>query len=329
MRAFRFGFQIRQETAAELRLTARSAEAAGVDVISTWDHVGDGWAPLSPLLAMAECTTRLRICPLVLNNDFHHPVHLARELASIDHLSGGRLEVGIGAGHAFPEYTAVGQSFDPPPVRKARMAEAVEILRRLLDGEEVSFAGEHYQLDHARTMRALQPRVPIMVAVNGRTALAHAARHADSLGLTMLGRTLADSHRHAVRWEPDRLDRTVAFIREQASGRDVELNALVQRIVVTDDRVAAAQEMVNGVEGLTLEDALATPFLALGTHAEIADHLQRCRARWGISYFTVRDVAAFAPVIDRLRRAEAGSVGSESNEDEHAAEHRHDAEQHA
>ena len=168
-----------------------------------------------------------------------------------------------------------------------------------------------------------------MVAVNGRAALAHAAQHADIVGLTMLGRTLEDGQRHAVRWEADRLDRTVSFIREQAGGRDVELNALVQRIVVTDDRAAAAQELVNAVEGLTLEDALSTPFLALGKHAEIADHLQRCRARWGISYYTVRDVPAFVPVIDRLRRAEACSVRSESNEDEHAAEHRHDAEQHA
>jgi probable F420-dependent oxidoreductase len=325
MGTFRFGFQVRQETAAELRATARAAEDAGFDVISTWDHVVDGWAPLAPLLAMAECTTRLRICPLVLNNDFHHPVHLARELASIDHLSGGRLEVGIGAGHAFTEYAAIGQAFDPPVVRKARLAEGVEILRRLLDGEEVSFAGEHYRLTGARTMRALQERVPIMVAVNGRAALAHAAQHADIIGLTMLGRTLEDGQRHAVRWEAERLDHTVAYIREQAGGRDLELNALVQRVVVTDDRVGAAQELVSGVEGLTLEDALATPFLALGTHAEIADHLRACRERWGISYYTVRDIAAFAPVIDRLRRL----VRSEGNEDEHAAEHRHDAEQHA
>ncbi len=301
MRAFRFGFQVRQETADELRATARAAEAAGFDVISTWDHVVDGWGPLSPLLAMADATTRLRICPLVLNNDFHHPVHLARELASIDHLTGGRLELGIGAGHAFTEYAAIGQTFDPPAVRKARLAEAVQILRRLLDGEEVSVAGEHYHLNNARTKRALQEHLPIMVAVNGRAALAHAAQHADIIGLTMLGRTLEDGQRHAVRWEADRLDRTVSFIREQAGTRDVELNALVQRIVITDGRVAAAQEMVNGVEGLTLSDALATPFLALGTHDQIADHLRMCRDRWGISYYTVRDIPAFAPVIDRLR----------------------------
>src|SRR5260370_26370579 len=155
MRAFRFGFQIRQETAAELRLTARAAEAAGFDVISTWDHVGDGWAPLSPLLAMAECTARLRLCPLVLNNDFHHPVHLARELASIDHLSGGRLEVGIGAGHAFTEYAAIGQAFDPPVVRKARLAEGVGVRRRLMDGERGSSSGERNRLRGADTSRAL------------------------------------------------------------------------------------------------------------------------------------------------------------------------------
>ena len=94
VRAFRFGFQIRQASADELRDLARRAEAAGFDVLHTWDHVVDGWAPLAPLLAAADCTTRLRVCPLVLNNDFHHPVHLAREPASIDHLSGGRLEVG-------------------------------------------------------------------------------------------------------------------------------------------------------------------------------------------------------------------------------------------
>ena len=307
MRPFRFGFQVRQASADELRALAREAEAAGFDVISTWDHVVDGWAPLAPLLAMADCTTRLRICPLVLNNDFHHPVHLARELASIDQLSGGRLEVGIGAGHAFTEYAAIGQPFDPPAVRKARLAEAVEILRRLLDGEEVTFAGEHYRLERVRTLRARQQRVPILVAVNGRRALAHAARHADIIGLAMLGRTLEDGQRHEVRWQADRLDRTVAFLRDQAGERSAapELNALVQAVVITNDRPGAARELTRQVVGLTVEDALATPFLALGTHDEIAEHLLACRRRWGISYVTVRELGAFAPVIERLKHADA------------------------
>src|SRR5918911_1315856 len=283
MRPFRFGFQVRQASADELRELARRAEAAGFDVISTWDHVVDGWAPLAPLLAMADCTTRLRACPLVLNNDFHHPVHLARELASIDHLSNGRLEVGIGAGHAFTEYAAIGQPFDPPAVRKARLAEAVEILRRLLDGEDVTFTRQHYRLERVRTLRARQERVPILVAVNGRAALAHAARHADIIGLAMLGRTLEDGQRHEVRWQADRLERTVAFIRDQAGerGAALELNALVQVVVITDDRLGAAQELTKQVVGLTVEDALATPFLALGTHDEIVEQLLACRRRWG------------------------------------------------
>jgi len=309
MHSFRFGFQIGDVAADGLRALARAVEDAGFDVIHTWDHVLDGWAPLAPLVAMADYTERLRICPLVLNNDFHNPVHLARELASIDHLSDGRLEVGIGAGHAFPEYAATGQRFDPPSVRKARLMEAVELLCRLLDGEEVTFDGEHYRLDGVRILRALQERVPILVGVNGPRALAHAARHADTIGLTMLGRTLEGGQRHEARWAADRLDRTVAYIRNQAGERraQLELNALVQFVVITDDRKAAAQQVADRVHGLTVEDALATPFLALGTHDQIADHLLACRERWGISYYGVRELEAFAPVIDRLRRADASS----------------------
>ncbi len=222
----------------------------------------------------------------------------------MDHLSGGRLEVGIGAGHSFTEYQAIGQAFDPPAVRKSRLAESTEILRRLLDGETVTHNGEHYQLDNVRTLRSMQEHLPLLVGVNGKSALAHAARHADIVGLTMLGRTLEDGQRHEVRWEAERLDATINHIREEAGSRweDLELNVLVQAIVVTDDRQAVAREQVRrALGGLSVEDALSTPFLAIGTHAEIADHLVECSNRWGISYFSVRDIAAFAPVIQRLR----------------------------
>lgn len=304
MRQFRFGFQVAECSADELRSQAQAAETAGFDVIHSWDHVVDGWSPLTPLMAIADCTTSIRLCPLVLNNDFHHPVHLAQELASLDHLSGGRLEVGIGAGHSFTEYAAIGQAFDPPAVRKARLAESTEILRRLLDGETVTHNGEHYQLDNVRTLRSMQEHLPLLVGVNGKSALAHAARHADIVGLTMLGRTLEDGQRHEVRWEAERLDATINHIREEAGSRweDLELNVLVQAIVVTDDRQAVAQEQVRrALGGLSVDDALSTPFLAIGTHDEIADHLVECSNRWGISYFSVRDIAAFAPVIQRLR----------------------------
>lgn len=300
MRPFRFGYQIHGGTAAELRDEARAAEDAGFDVISSWDHVGESWTPLLPLLAVAEATTRIRVCPLVVNNDFHHPVQVAAQVANLDHLTGGRVELGVGAGHSFPEYAAIGVRFDPPAVRKARLAESVEIIGRLLAGEEVTWSSAHYQLDHVRTMRSLQDRLPILVGVNGRRALAHAARQATTIGLTMLGRTLADGQSHEVRWEPERLDATVQHIRSSAAGRDVELNALVQRVAVTGDRRAAAEELATVVPSLRVEDALETPFLAVGTHDEIADHLRRCRERWGITYFTFRSIDDVRPVIDRL-----------------------------
>ena len=300
---FRFGYQMNVAGADELITAARAAEAAGFDVVHTSDHVSEGWSPLAPLVAVAAATERVRLCPLVLNNDFHHPVHLAREVAAIDHLTGGRIELGIGAGHSFTEYEAIGLRFDPPAVRKARMGESVEILHRLLDGEEVSWHGDHYELRAVRTMRSCQDHLPILVGVNGRATLAHAARHADIVGFTMFGPTLPDGQRHETRWEADRLDRTVAFVDEQARGRSapIEKHALIQAVVVTDDRQGTAAEFVARGVAPTVDDALATPFLAIGNHDDIADHLRTCRDRWGISYFTVRDVESFSPVIERLR----------------------------
>ena len=266
------------------------------------DHVGAEAAVLTSLAAVAGSTNRIRLCPLVLNNDLRHPVVFAQELATLDHLSGGRLEIGIGAGHAFTEYEAIGQRFDPPAIRKARLAESVEILRRLLDGERVNHLGEHYQLHDAFTLRSVQDHVPILVGVNGKKALAHAARNADIVAPTMLGRTLLDGQRHEVRWEAVRLDDTVAWIRHQAAERwlDLELHALVQSVVVTDDRHDAAKRIAMRT-GMALDDILATPFLCIGTPEEIADHLIACRERWGISYYSVRVIDTFAPVIERLR----------------------------
>jgi probable F420-dependent oxidoreductase len=307
VRPFRFGFQLQTDDPAELRRQSNDAQSVGFDVLCSWDHLGEHFSALAPLVAAAQWTDTIRLCPLVVNNDFHHPALLAQELATLDRLSSGRLEVGIGAGHAFTEYRAAGIDFDPPAVRKARLAKSVEILRQLLDGDTVSFAGEHYQLDGVKVLSPHQEHVPIFVGVNGRGPLAHAALHADTIGLTLLGRTLADGQRHAVRWEPERLDATVAWIAQHAAARSgpLELNALVQAVVVTDDRVGAGEHLAAAVTGLSVSDALSTPFLALGTRDDIAAHLLMCRERWGISYFVFREIESVAPVIDRLRRADS------------------------
>ena len=307
MRSLRFGHQLAGAAdGAELVARARAAEAAGFDVVHTWDHLGHephDWPPLTPLATIAAATERIRLCPLVLNNDFHHPVHLARELVALDRLSGGRLEVGIGAGHSAPEYAAVGRAFDPPAVRKARMAEAVAVLAELLAGRAVTHDGAHYQFEGAAVGQPTQDHVPILVGVSGRDALARAAATADIIGLTGLGRTLPDGHRHTVNWDPGRLDATIAHLCQAAGERwdQLELNALVQAVIVTDDRRVAAAELASRVEGLTTEHALEAPFVAIGTHDEIADHLLRCRDRWNISYFSARIIDDLAPVIDLVR----------------------------
>ncbi len=303
-RPLRFGLQLASTGVADVVATARRAEAAGFDVVHTFDHLGAGLLPpLTPLAAIALATDRIRLCPLVVNNDLRHPVDVARDVVAIDHLSSGRMELGIGAGHSFTEYQALGLAFDPPAVRKARLAESVEVLRRLLDGKTVDHAGEHYTLRGAAVGASLQDRLPILVGVNGPVALDHASRHADVVGLTMLGRTLPDGQRHETRWDAARLDDTVAHIRASAcaAGRDPEIQALVQSVQVTDDRDRVVRTFVEQHYAPTVDDALATPFLAVGTHEQIARHLHECRERWGITYFSVRDLDAFAPVIALTR----------------------------
>lgn len=301
MRPFRFAFQASATDPAEVIRSAQMAEGRGFQVVQMGDHLGSHPGILTSLAAIAGSTNRVRLCPLVLNNDLRHPVVLAQELATLDHLCGGRLEVGIGAGHAFTEYDAIGQRFDLPAVRKDRLAESVEILRLLLDGGSVTRDGVHYQLRGAATITPAQAHVPILVGVNGRSALAHAARHADIVAPTMFGRTLADGQHHEVRWEAARLDDTMAWIRDQAAERwaHLELHALVQSVVVTRDRRSSASEFASRT-AMTVEDILSTPFLCIGTHEEMAEHLLACRERWGFSYYSVRDIDSFSPVLEHL-----------------------------
>lgn len=302
MRPFRFGFQSNTDDVAEVVRSARAAEAAGFDIFQVGDHVGTQLSPFVTLAAAAAATSTIRLGTLVLNNDLRHPVAVAQEVATLDRVSGGRVELGIGAGHSFTEYAAIGMAFEPPAVRKARLAEAVEILRPLLDGHDVDYSGAHYRVSGARTLRPVQQRLPLLVGVNGRWALSHAANHADTVALTMLGRTLEDGQHHEMRWEAARLDATIEHIRAASGDRwpQLELHALVQAVLDTDTRSRVAEDL-SGQLATSVPDLMATPFLCLGTREEMARHLLACRERWGISYFTVRDIDVFAPVMSLAR----------------------------
>ncbi len=284
--------------------TARRAEAAGFDVLSCWDHLGSPWSAIAPLAMALGATDRLRVATAVLNNDFRHPIEVAREFQCLHDLSGGRVEVGLGAGHSAPEYASIGLPFDPPAVRKERMMSSLAVLHSLFHTGAADHHDEHYDLTGATVARREDlPPVRLLAGVNGRRWLARAAEWADVLGPTMLGRTHADGARHDVRFEPRRLDELMAGLRTDLGDRmdELEWNALVQMVIVTDDRERAAAELAEGIPTLDAADALETPFLAIGTHDEIADHWRMVRERWGFSYFTVRSLDEVVPIIETLR----------------------------
>ncbi len=304
-RPVRFGAQIRTNGVLDPIDAARRAERAGFDVVLVPDHVGPGRSPIPTLSAIASATETVRVGTFVLNADMRNPVQLAWEATTLDHLSGGRFELGLGAGHTPQEYARTGIELRPPAVRKAALREYLQIVRGLLDGETVSFHGEHHRVEGAHVDRSLQDRLPILVGGNGRALLEHAGAHADIIGLQGLGRTLSDGHSHEVRWTTDHLDAQIEQVRFGAVGRfaDVELNALVQVVAITDDRTSALRALSDEVDGLDVEELDASPYVLIGSVDEISDKILRCRDRWGITYFVVRTIDGFDDVIRTVRSA--------------------------
>ncbi|MEM9516073.1 MAG: TIGR03621 family F420-dependent LLM class oxidoreductase [Actinomycetota bacterium] len=302
VRDFRFGLAISNGFSDDPVKAAREAEASGFDVVVIGDHIGPEFAPMPTLAAIASATTSIRLGTNVINADLRNPVQLAWEAATLDRLSDGRFELGVGAGHTPQEYTAVGVEQELPTVRKRRLMESVELLSALLAGGTVTHAGEFFDIANAHIAESRRP-IPLLVGGNGQALLEHAGRYADIVGLQGLGRTLSDGHRHTVRWTPAHLENQLDQIRTGAGDRfdDVELSALVQVVNVTDDADAAIAKLCDQVDGLNVSDAVETPYALIGTVGEIADKLERCRQQWGISYFIVRDHDQFAPIIHRPR----------------------------
>lgn len=307
--SLRIGVQLVGEQALDAAASARIVEDAGFDLVMLADHVGP--ARLSPMLnlaAVAQATERIRLGTYVLNNDMRNPVQLAWESATLDRLSGGRFELGLGAGHTPHEYEGTGIALDEGPVRKARLREAVEIIRPLLDGETVAYEGEYYSVSDAQIEPSTQGRLPVLIGVSGASMLRFAGEFCDGVGLHGLGKTLENGHAHEVAWSEDRLLRQVAQVAEGRARHDrpVDMSALVQMLEITDDRDAALMTVVDDAPGLTLDDARATPYLAAGTIDEIVAHFHQCHERYGVTTFVVRlptqsDIDAFAPILAALR----------------------------
>jgi probable F420-dependent oxidoreductase len=313
VKGFRFGVNMRTAASgAAWADAARRAEALGYSTLTVPDHFTEMFSPLPAIVAAAAATTALRVGPLVLNNDFRHPVLLAREVALADVLSGGRMQLGLGAGYVKTEYEQAGIRFERGGVRVARLAESIAILKGLLRGETVSFSGRHYTVTgHAIHPRPVQrPHPPILIGGNGRQILTLAAREADIVALTGITFSQGGTARDFSGFTAAGTDERVEWIREAAGDRldGLELNALIQRVIVTEARETAAEALASQWKPLTAADILDSPFLLLGTVDEIAESLRQRRERWGLSYYVVMEPAleTFAPIVARL----AGDQGS-------------------
>lgn len=277
-----------------LRFTAE-VEAAGFDGLFVADHPGSGPAPFVALAAAAGVTERIQLGTCVLNAGTWDPMKLACETATLDVISGGRAVLGVGAGHTPAEWTAIGQPYPSPAERVSRMIELVTATEALLAGEPTSFRGEYFALIDAALQdpRPVQDRIPLLIGGNGTRVLRFAAEHADVVGVTGLGRTLADGHHHNVDWSPAGL-RRIADIIDSAStstGRRPQVDALVQHVEITDDAKSAAERLTEHVPGASVDDLLGAPFVWLGTVEEIRENLRGHEAALGIERYTVRGPA--------------------------------------
>lgn len=304
-RPFRFGVQLTQAaTAAAWREHARRAEALGYDILLMPDHAGHQFA-IGPALAIAaEATSTLRIGSLVWQNDWRHPALAAQEAVSLDILSGGRFELGIGAGGSIPgEYRRTGMRFDAPGPRVGRLGESVRVLKGLMTEETFSFAGDHYTFaEYQPGPRPVQrPHPPLLIAGGGPRMLRLAAREADIISLLPL--SFPGGGFDEAELALDSFATKVDLVRQIAGDRfpSIELNVLVHVLEVTDDR-EGAMERLRRERGITDDTWFESPGMYVGSVTETADRMREVRERIGVSYFVVFEPAleACAPVIAAL-----------------------------
>jgi probable F420-dependent oxidoreductase len=274
-RRFRFGVQISQAASrAEWVEKAKKAEALGFDVLVMPDHLGGDFAVGPALAVVAEATAALRLGTLVLQNDLRHPALVALEAATLDVLTDGRFELGLGAGGAFmPDYERTGIPFEPPRIRVGRLEESLRVVKGLFGESAVTFAGRHYSItDLEGFPKPVQrPRPPLLGGGGGPRLLSIAAREADIVSIfpTMLptgGQFRDEETRTAA------VAAKVDLIRDAAGDRfsDLELNILVQVVVAADSRQAGIDQL-SARWGVSAEDAVDSPYIFVGTPDEMAD----------------------------------------------------------
>ena len=305
-RPFRFGFSLDGlDGPAEIAKRARGAEDMGYSAVVMTDHFDDRHGPLVAMTAVALATTSLRVGTMVLANDYRHPAVLAKELASLDIVSGGRLEIGIGAGWMASDYEQAGIGFDRPGVRIERLDEAVTVLEGSFGEGLFDFEGDHYKIAglDSQPKPVQKPRPPLLMAGGGHRMLALAARRADIVGVNPSLHSGAIDEHAGPTATAEATDNKLAVVRDAAGERfgSIELQTRVHLAVITDDAHALATAAAP-VFGITAEQALASPHALVGTVDECVAAIEGWRERWGISYisFTGDSAEAMAPVVERL-----------------------------
>jgi len=292
-----------QTTGAEWLARAKRLEDIGYATLSMPDHmVGGAWSNLPALGAAAAVTSRLRLGNLVLDNDFRNPVVLAREFATLDVISNGRVEIGVGAGWFDRDYQSTGISFDRGRVRVARLAEAVTLMKRLFTEDEVSFEGTYYQTSRSecRPRTVQQPRPPFLIAAGGPQILELAGREADIVAVIPPGAGVRPPAPDDV--ATSSVLRQIDIVRTAAGARfdQIELSCFID-VTLTDDREKTIAELVekSKVDSAVLESSV---YRGIGTLDQVREHIVRVRRETGITYFCLRGphVEELAPVVRDL-----------------------------
>ena len=305
-RPFRFGVQAhRARNAAEWRERAQRIEAMGFEALYIPDHFDTQFAPFAALTAAAGATTSLRVSTLVLDNDYRHPVVTAKEAATLDVLSDGRLDLGLGAGWMADDYEQSGIRFDSAGTRIERLEEAVTIIKGLFGGEPFSFTGKHYSVKGLEGFPApvQKPHPPILMGGGGRKMLSLAAREAE---IVHINYDLREGRINPALVKTGMADRTlekVGWVEEAAAGRrdQIELAMTVFLASVTEDREGFAASVAAGIEADPL-DVLEMPHFLIGTIDEIAGQLEQRRERYGFTNVVLPGATAeqLQPVVERL-----------------------------
>ena len=307
IKPFRFGIQATsQPDRASWVGLAKRAEANGFDVLTMPDHFGDQLAPVPALMAAADATESLRVGALVWDNDYKHPVVLAKELATIDVLSSGRLELGIGAGWMISDYEQSGIAYDRAGVRIDRFIEGLDVIRGCFAEGAFSFSGTHYNVSNYNGLpKPIQsPCPPILIGGGGRRVLSYAAQHADIIGINATLASGAVGPEAFSTMTAEVVDGKVDIVRNAVTDRlaHIEMNIRAYMVSVSDDAQGSSERLAKTM-GVETKMMAETPFALIGPPAKLIEDLLARRERWGFSYIIVGggDVDSFAPVVAALR----------------------------